>query len=130
MFKKGKCIILDENFGVRVAEGVKNVSEDKDPRVKIDEKANWIDRKEKYLIQLAQADDVALFVSVADKIHNLSSMIEAYKIEGDVLWSRFNSPVSKKYWFYEEVYNIASQKLQSPIVGLLKEKLDELKGIS
>jgi (p)ppGpp synthase/HD superfamily hydrolase len=121
---------MKRDFGVRVADCVKNVSEDKDPRVKSDEKENWQERKEKYLIQLGNADEVAIFVSVADKIHNLSSMIEAYKLEGEKLWERFNSPASKKYWFYEEVYKIASRKLQSPIVGLLKEKLEELKGVS
>ena len=35
-------------------------------------------------------------VSCADKIHNLLSLQEAYKEQGEDLWKKFNAPEDKK----------------------------------
>ncbi len=115
-----------KDFGPKVASIVKDVSEDKDPNIQTDEKSTWLERKEKYLKHLESACEEALFVSTADKIHNLSSMLEAYKQGGDAIWQHFNSPADKKLWFYEEVLRIVEQKLKNPIVEALSQKLLEL----
>ena len=64
-------------------------------------------------------------ISCADKIHNLSCMIVAYKEQGEKLWDRFNSPKDKKLWFYEEVYKILEQRLDSEMVKELRILIDE-----
>lgn len=116
-----------KDFSPKVAQIVKDVSEDKAPNIQTDEKATWLERKEKYLKHLETACEEALFVSTADKIHNLSSMIESYEQQGDSIWDHFNSPIDKKVWFYEEVLIIVKQKLKNPIVEELSQKLLELK---
>lgn len=112
-----------EDFGSRAAKIVKGVSEDKDPNVQTDEKADWLERKQKYLDNLEKDDYEALMVCVADKIHNLQSMRDVYSVQGEKLWENFNAPSDKKIWFYEEVYRIIKAKLKNEIVGELEKQL-------
>ncbi len=109
------------DFGERVAQIVKGVSEDKDPNVESDEKATWEERKSKYLANLKNDSDEALMVCAADKIHNLQSMISAYQEKGDALWDNFNSPKEKKLWLYQEILRFMKGRLNNPIVDELEE---------
>lgn len=119
---------MREDFGDEVTDMVKEVSEDKDASItKKEEKATWIERKRKYLDNLKNDSYGALMVCSADKIHNLRSMAEAYREQGDKMWEKFNSPADKKIWFYEEVYNTLKDRLDNPIVGVLEEEIDSLK---
>lgn len=118
---------LKRDFGATVAEIVQGVSEDKDPNIAIDEKATWEERKGKYLENLKNDSPEAMMVCCADKIHNLRSMIESYKEQGDALWDRFNSPADKKLWFYEEVYKVLKIKLNNPMVEVLGQEIEILK---
>ena len=104
------------DFGERVAQIVKGVSEDKDPNIESDEKATWEERKSKYLANLKNDSDEALMVCAADKIHNLQSMISAYQEKGDALWDNFNSPKEKKLWLYQEILKFMKGGLNNPIV--------------
>lgn len=109
------------DFGERVAQIVKGVSEDKDPNIESDEKATWEERKSKYLANLKNDSDEALMVCAADKIHNLQSMISAYQEKGDALWDNFNSPKEKKLWLYQEILKFMKGRLNNPIVDELEE---------
>lgn len=109
------------DFGERVAQIVKGVSEDKDPNVESDERATWEERKSKYLAGLEHDSEESLMVCAADKIHNLQSMINAYKKKGDALWDNFNSPKEKKLWLYQEILKFMKGRLNNPIVNELEE---------
>lgn len=112
---------LVRDFGDRVAEIVKGVSEDKDPNLKSDDKASWEERKLKYLANLEIGSEEALLVCTADKIHNLESMIDAYQVYGEELWKQFNSPKEETLWFHEEVLKIMKRRLSNPIVVELEQ---------
>ncbi len=114
--------ILQEKFGQRVVDIVKGVTEDKDPNKKEDEKP-WIERKQDYLDHLKKDSKESMMVSTADKIHNLQSMRDAYREQGEKLWKNFNSPADKKLWFYEEVYKIVKGKLRNKIVEELNKQI-------
>ncbi len=109
------------DFGEKIAQIVKGVSEDKDPNVEIDEKATWEERKAKYLSTLEHDSEESLMVCAADKIHNLQSMIDAYQEKGEALWDNFNSPKGRKLWLYQEVLKLLKIKLNSPIVIELED---------
>ena len=98
------------DFGERVAQIVKGVSEDKDPNIESDNKATWEERKTKYLNGLEHDSEESLMVCAADKIHNLQSMIDDYQEKGEGLWEIFNSSKEKKFWFYGEVLNFLKVK--------------------
>lgn len=108
---------MKKDFGEKVANIVKEVSEDKDPNVESDPKANWIQRKNSYLKNMETDSFEALMVCCADKIHNLISVIEGYQTQGEEYWDNFNAPKDlDKLWFYGEVLKILKQRLQNPIV--------------
>ncbi len=110
-----------EEFGQNVFEIVKGVSEDKDASItKLEEKAKWEERKIKYLEHLKHDSEGSLIICAADKIHNLQSMIDAYRIQGDKLFDKFNSPADKKLWFYGEVLKVLKAKLKNKIVEELE----------
>jgi (p)ppGpp synthase/HD superfamily hydrolase len=107
------------DFGEKIAQIVKGVSEDKDPNVESEEKATWEERKRKYLNTLESDSEESLMVCAADKIHNLQSMMDAYQVKGETLWNNFNSPKEKKLWLYKEVLKILKVRLNSLIVAEL-----------
>lgn len=112
---------MKKEFGERVYNIVKEVSEDKDQNDSgRNSKVDWLQRKERYLANLRDDSREALMVCAADKIHNLISMAEAYKIQGEKLWEKFNAPADKKLWFYKEVLQVLKERLDSDIVKELE----------
>ena len=83
-------------FGDRVAIAVESCSDSAttDPN----EKPPWRVRKEKYLEHLLRADQDALMVSAADKLHNARAILSDYRKLGDELWQRFNAPKKDQLW--------------------------------
>lgn len=87
---------LKQEFGERVLDIVRQVSEDKDPDdSKKKAKATWQARKQKYLSHLESASVEAMMVCAADKIQNLTSLTEAFKQQGKDLFKKFNAPIDK-----------------------------------
>ena len=118
---------LEKDFGARVAQLVKEVSEvDKKSEM---ETINWQERKEKYLANLQTAEEGALIISAADKIHNLQSLVASYKERGELVWQAFKAPANKKLWLYEEVLKILELRLKNKIVAHLRQSLKEAKKI-
>jgi (p)ppGpp synthase/HD superfamily hydrolase len=81
---------------------------------------SWKDRADAYLKHLEeQASDESVLVSCADKIHNLMSILEDYKEQGDELWTRFNSGKSDQLWWYKSVLEVVKKRL--PDLVLVKD---------
>ncbi|MDO8530126.1 MAG: HD domain-containing protein [bacterium] len=117
---------MKKEFGEKVYEIVKGVSEKKDPNDKNpDSVGSWKKRKDGYLDNLKKDGLGAMMVCCADKIHNLSSLMEAYKEQGESLWAKFNAPEDKKIWFYSEVLKILQERLDNPIVKELERVYGE-----
>jgi (p)ppGpp synthase/HD superfamily hydrolase len=111
---------MKKDFGLRVAEIVKENSENKYPGGVKDKKATWETRKKRKLIQLKNASREALMVNAADKIYNLRSILRNYSELGEKLWKKFNAPPEKKYWYYKEAVEIISKRLGGKISRELK----------
>ena len=109
------------DFGDRVTNLVKAVSEDKRPS---EPEKPWKDRKVAYIEHLRQTTDIgAVVISAADKTHNLLSIIQDYETYGDDLWSRFNAPKEEQLWYYQTVTGVVEEKLEP---GVLIDRLTEL----
>jgi (p)ppGpp synthase/HD superfamily hydrolase len=114
---------LRNDFGGQILQIVQNVSEQKNGDIsKGDAKSSWKARKEAYLDHLRSVGEESLWVSTADKIHNLSSTIEDLKMDGGVVWTKFNAPKAEQLWFYGEFCSIVKSRTKNPIV----QKLDSL----
>jgi (p)ppGpp synthase/HD superfamily hydrolase len=108
---------LEADFGRNVFEIVKEASEDRVSEEKDeDRKASWQARKEKYLENLKNDSQEALMVVCADKIHNLRSMMSAYKSQGEEFWDKFNAPKDKILWYYQQVLLVLENRLSNEIV--------------
>lgn len=92
-------------FGNRATDIVKDVTEDKSL-------PDWQARKEAYLAHLKIASPEGLLISAADLTHNLLSMAEAYKVEGDKLWAKFEGDAE------------GSDRVHSARIATIKERLD------
>lgn len=112
---------MTRDFGDDVTKIVLGVSEDKNPGNNNDEKKTWRTRKEKYLENLKKDSFESLMVSCADKIHNLTTLTDAYSERGEAVWDKFNAPKEDILWYYEEIIKIMNSNLDNPIVKELKD---------
>ncbi len=106
-------------FNEHVAGLVESVSERKD----IDGKSvEWKERKADYIARLERAGDESITISLADKIDNIESKLEAYAAEGDALLERWKQPASEYLWYHGEVLRIAQSRLPNhPLTKRLAE---------
>lgn len=92
-----------EAFNERVALLVQSVSEPKGEA--------WRERKESYLATLRNAPVEAVVISLADKIDNIESKIEAHEREGDRIHDSWRQPKEEYLWFHGEVLAIGRERL-------------------
>ena len=99
---------MAQDFGLRVTEFVLDVTEPPKP-------LTWQQRKDGYLQHLAGASHEAKLICAADKFHNLQSMFAAVQKFGyEEAYKRFNAPIDKKLWFYEECIKILGKDEKIP----------------
>ena len=96
------------DFGKDVVQIVKDASEQKEVNGK---PASWKKRKATYIAHLNDASEGALLVGLADKLDNLTAILEDYAVVGDALWNRFNADKHQQYWYYSQVYRQSAHEL-------------------
>jgi (p)ppGpp synthase/HD superfamily hydrolase len=69
-------------------------------------KPPWEERKRQYLENLSQASESVRRVSLADKLHNVRSLLADWRQYGDTIWSQFNSGKEKTLWFYKSLVDV------------------------
>ena len=68
----------------------------------------WHERKTEHLEHMAVAPWEARAIALADKLHNLGSMV--FDLEnGEELWSRFSAPPEKVLWYHRAMVEAAGQ---------------------
>ena len=99
---------IRERFGERVAHIVEGCTDSlsEDP----EDKAPWKERKVAYLDHLKEADDDALTVSLADKLHNARAIVSDLRISGPSTWDRFNAHQDEIVWYYESIVAIGQSR--------------------
>lgn len=93
-----------------------------------DPKPPWRARKEAYLAHLVEAAPEAphLLVSLADKVHNASSIVQDYRVIGDKIWERFNPAAGREgtLWYYRSLSRIFLEKQPGPLARELARIVD------
>jgi GTP pyrophosphokinase len=69
-------------------------------------KPPWRERKEKHLLKLRLASPEARLVSVADKLYNVRTTINALRLDGDKVWGRFNGGKEGTLWYYHSLLDV------------------------
>lgn len=114
--------IADE-FGPRVADLVRWCSE-----TKTDANGRWrpwIDRKTDHIALLKQAPPDARAVALADKLHNLTSILVDLQ-DGRAVWSLFHASREQVLWYYEtclDSYGGGDPRLEN-LIAACRDVLD------
>ncbi len=95
---------IEEACGKKVLKIVKHITND--PR--LSGKRNWEKKKLKYIKSVKNGPNESKAICLADKIHNLQSLISAHKTQGVKVWKKFNRGKKEKLWFEKKVYKMIS----------------------
>lgn len=116
---------LSARFGSRVAEIVLACSDSlvKDPL----RKAPWHERKENYLEHMKTAPASVLLVSIADKLHNIRTIVKDLHEIGDEVWNRFHAGKDDSLWYYDSLEEIfRARGFHSLLVDEFAHAMDEV----
>jgi len=99
---------IRQRFGERVVNIVDGCTEDKTlPSL------SWKERKLKYLEKIRLASPEVRRVSLADKLHNLRSIVADWERVGETVWLRFTAGKEGTLWFYRSFLEIVQQQNSS-----------------
>jgi (p)ppGpp synthase/HD superfamily hydrolase len=87
------------------------------------------ERKEDYLERLSQADESALWVCAADKVHNANSVLSDLRrtMDPNSVWSRFSAGRAGTVWWYRAVLErLEEVGFHQPIVEELRAAVTAL----
>lgn len=118
---------IARRFGAAVAEMVLACSE-----CVGSPKPPWPVRKLAYLDHLRTATASVRRISLADKLHNMRSLVRDYRQIGEALWRRFEGGRNDSLWFYQELLALYRQGEPSPNLDeyeRLYHKLRRMTGI-
>ena len=90
--------LIKKKFGTKVARIVEDCTD-----TKIEPKPPWFDRKQQYILNLKNKPQSSLFVSMCDKTHNASCIINDYYRVGKKIWNRFTASPKQVCWYYESL---------------------------
>ena len=91
--------LIKKRFGNKVGKIVEECSD-----TKITPKPPWLERKKKYLSGMKKSTQSSLFVSLCDKLHNATCIVNDYQRVGRKLWKRFNASSKQVYWYHNSLY--------------------------
>lgn len=120
---------IRNQFGERVAFIVEQCSD-----TTISSKPPWRERKQMYLHHLENAPTDVLRVSMADKLHNLRTLVLDYRKIGEQVWERFNGGKDGTLWYYQSLMDIFQRKCSSEMAyefsRLQKEMMELVNSIT
>jgi (p)ppGpp synthase/HD superfamily hydrolase len=115
---------IRRRFGKRVARIVDGCTD-----TDLDPKPPWLQRKKDYIAHLRTADADTRMVSAADKLHNVRSIVAAYREIGDRVWERFHGKRDGTLWYYRELLDEFRRKRTNPLLSQLERAVIELEAV-
>ena len=89
------------------------------------------EKKDDYLARLNSAEEAALWVCAADKIHNANSVLSDLRrtVDPNSVWSRFNGgrPATVK-WYRQVLDRLGEVGFEAPIIDELRTAVEALEG--
>lgn len=113
---------LRQELGDKVVNIILPLSEDK--------KLEWEERKQKYITDVKNAGPATKAVSIADKIHNLESVIETHKTMGPAIWTKFNRGKEQKIWFEREMLKAFQESWDHPMIAEYEKLIKQVEKLN
>jgi (p)ppGpp synthase/HD superfamily hydrolase len=119
--------LIKKKFGIKVAKIVSDCTD-----TDITPKPPWYERKKNYIKNLQYKSQSSLFVSMCDKTHNATCIINDYKRVGKKLWKRFSAKPKQILWYYESLGKCYFKNLKNKkvLIENYKNLLKEMKKIT
>ena len=114
---------IKKRFGqnvLEIIEGCTEIGSDMSPKLS---KLPWKQRKEMYLAHIALTNESVQLVAMADKLHNISSILFDFTEEKEKVWEKFNASKGESLWFYKSFINIFRDKNKNEELSLRLRKL-------
>jgi GTP pyrophosphokinase len=89
-------------------------------------KPPWRQRKEAFLSSLQTALPEVIRVSAADKLHNVRSLLRAYRVHGEALWDAFRGGREGTLWYQTAVAAAIGARSQGWLAAELARAVTEL----
>lgn len=118
------AVELEEDFGQEVRELVEAVTK---PTAVDGRKLSWAESNDGYLEQLKKADDKALLISAADKIHNMRCIVEEYYDDHQRFLKDFPGDLDERALRYQNLSNLLNRRLTNDIIGEFNHVYNEYK---
>ena len=109
--------IIRAELGEEVLEIVKAVTND--------DSLPWEEKKKKYVESVRHGPEGAKAVAVADKIHNIESLLIAHSAQGPGVWQKFNRGKEQKLWFENEVLSMLKATWSHPLIEEYENLLEQ-----
>lgn len=113
---------LRQELGDKVIDIILPLTEDKS--------LEWEDRKQKYIQAVKNASVETKAVSIADKIHNLESIIATHQEMGDKIWTKFNRGKDKKLWFEKAMLQAFRESWNHPLIAEYEKLIKQVEKLS
>jgi (p)ppGpp synthase/HD superfamily hydrolase len=123
----GKQVLeqIQQRFGDRVAEIVDGCTDTYE-----NPKPPWRLRKDRYLHHLREAPTDIRRVSLADKVHNASTILRDLRHSGESVWDRFNGGKQGTLWYYRSLLEIFQENGSEGMVFELDRVISEIEQLS
>jgi (p)ppGpp synthase/HD superfamily hydrolase len=115
---------IRHEFGEAVGRLVEQCGEPLEPQ-----KSSWRHRKEAFMRHLASVPAEPLLIIVADKIHNLSCILEEHRRCGDAVFERFGGRKDGTLWYYGRLSEVLSSRAPEPLARRLAELVVKLQAL-
>jgi hypothetical protein len=86
----------------------------------------WRPRKERYVAHLEEASPSALRVSLADKLHNVRSILRDHREIGEQVWELFNANRDEILWYYRSLVKVFARRKSGRMATELSDAVVEL----
>jgi len=121
---KPTAVEIERRFGLRVRTIVEGCSD-----TDVSPKPPWRARKEAYLAGLETHDGEVLLVSLADKLHNVRSIILDHARVGSRVWERFSGKRVGTQWYYTSLAEIYGRRMADPLVQSFQGEVRRLESL-
>lgn len=107
--------ILREELGNRVFEMIEALTQN--------DKLSYREKKLEYIESVRNAGTDVKLISVADKVHNLESLIMAHRKKGKDIWELFSGSKENKTWFETNLLEVLKD-INHPLIDEYKSLIE------
>ena len=90
----------------------------------------WEERKTKYIETIRNASTEVKAVSIADKIHNLNSILTGYNQLGFVIWEKFTRGREQQQWFATQILTSYNHNWHHQLVDEYATLLEQMQRLA